>query len=92
MKAGNMKKYFDCRTYKTGISAPHTIEIDGRRVSIEHGNAPSIILYYTQVCGLVKHGYAIDNCGNTYTIYASGPNVNAPGARVIAIPNGGIKA
>lgn len=85
-----MKKYINCRVYRTGISAAHTIELPGRLVSIERGDASSVIDYCTRH-GLVKHGTATDNNGNNYTIYASGPDVSAADARVIAIPDGGIK-
>lgn len=87
-----MKKYINCRVYRTGLSAAHTIELSGRLVSIERGDASTVVNYYTRVRGLVKHGHATDNNGNGYTIYASGPDVNAPDARVVAIPDGGVKA
>ena len=82
-----MKKYINCRVYHTGLSAAHTIELPGRLVSIERGDMSSVIEYYTRVRGLVKHGTATDSNGNKYTIYASGPDVNAPDARVIAVPD-----
>lgn len=84
-----MKKYINCRVYRTGLSAAHTIELPGRLVSIERGDACSIIEYYTRR-GLIKHGAATDNNGGNYTIYASGPDVSAADARVIAIPDGGV--
>lgn len=84
-----MKKYINCRVYHTGLSAAHTIELPGRLVSIERGDASSVIDYCTRR-GLVKHGTATDSNGNKYTIYASGPDVSAADARVIAIPDGGV--
>lgn len=86
-----MKKYINCRVYHTGLSAAHTIELSGRLVSIVRGDASSVIDYYTRR-GLVKHGTATDNNGNNYTIYASGPDVSAADALVIAIPGGGVNA
>ena len=87
-----MKKYSNCRTFHTGIFAPHTIEIDGRLVSIDRGDAASVVDYYTNIRGLAMHGHATDNSGNEYTIYASGPDISTPDTRAIAIPGGGAKA
>ena len=84
-----MKKYINCRVYHTGLSAAHTIELPGRLVSIERGDASSVIDYCTRR-GLVKHGTATDNNGGDYIIYASGPDVSAADALVIAIPDGGV--
>lgn len=81
-----MKKYINCRVYHTGLSAAHTIELPGRLVSIERGDVSSVIDYYTRR-GLVKHGTATDSNGGNYTIYASGPDVSAADARVIAVPD-----
>jgi len=86
-----MKKYTNCRVYHTGLFAAHTIELPGRLVSIVRGDASSVIDYYTRR-GLVKHGTSTDNNGGNYTIYASGPDVSATDARVIAIPDGGVNA
>lgn len=85
-----MKKYINCRVYRTGISAAHTIELPGRLVSIVRGDVSSVIDYYTRR-GFIKHGTATGNDGRNYTIYANGPDVSAVGALVIAIPDGGEK-
>lgn len=87
-----MKTYLNCRAYRTGISAAHTLELPGRLVSIERGDVSSVLAYYTTVRKLEKHGRATDNNGNEYTIYASGPDIAAPGTLVIAIPGGGVNA
>ena len=81
-----MKNYSNCPVFHTGLSAAHTIELPGRLVSIVRGDASSVIDYYTRR-GLVKHGTATDSNGDNYTIYASGPDVSAADARVIAVPD-----
>lgn len=62
-----MKTFTNCRTYHTGISKPHTIDLFGRLTSIEYGDC---LQYYTREKGLKKYAIATDSNGNRYTVYA----------------------
>lgn len=80
-----IKFYFNCRTYRTGIFPPHTIEIDGRRAHIERGDAAAAVAYYTQHDGMKKRAEASDTAGNLYDVYTSGPDV-VTSVYAVAIP------
>ena len=59
-----MKHLEHCRTYRTGISAPHTIDIEGRLTSIV---ARATLPYYSH---MTQYATATDNAGNRYDVYA----------------------
>lgn len=56
----------DCKLYHTGISAPHTIEINGRLTSIVDG---STMRYYIRE-GFTPYAIATATDGNTYAVFA----------------------
>lgn len=59
-----MKHLEHCRTYRTGISEPHTIDIEGRLTSIV---ARDSLPYYTH---MTQYATATDNAGIRYAVYA----------------------
>ena len=61
-----MKNLYNCKLYHTGISAPHTIEIEGRLTSIENGDT---MRYYIRN-GFTPYAIATGTDGNIYAIYA----------------------
>jgi hypothetical protein len=70
-----MKHLDNCTTYRTGISKPHTIDIEGRLTSIIDRSA---LPYYTH---MKKYATATDTTGNNYTVYAK----DFP-EKVVAVP------
>lgn len=70
-----MEHYNDCISYTTGLSAPHTLCINNRNISILYGN----VLPYYMAEGFKKIATATDIRKINYSIYA---NVDG----IIAIP------
>ena len=60
-----MKFYYDCKTYKTGLYKPHTIQVNNVNISIIYSEKK----YY--VNNMVLNGIAIDSNKNSYEIYTS---------------------
>ena len=81
-----MKTFTNCQTYHTGINDPHTIEINGRLVSISYANKLNrdcVFKYYTETKLFTLQAIAIDKAGNEYKVYADNPLATCD--RVIAI-------